>query len=288
MGNSGQKVTRKHSTIGLSLRIYHNPNGPLIHTKSSHNTYSDPPGRRTKKHLDQSYPSYILSNNSGSMTVEAAIVVPIFLLVIFHLLSYFSILQDYMRRNMNMYQNSCIISSCAYVVESDRIRREAQENETEVTEGITDECTDIVDIYQIKNLYLPSQRQFFLAVRARTRKWTGYNNARGEEQAVNVYITDNREVYHTTLQCTHLSLSIEKIDAALLEDSHNSYGETYSPCGFCIDGTEIDEYYITGMGDHYHQDPVCAGLVRRIRMVSLDEVGDLPPCSRCGAKESAE
>ena len=293
MGVSDHKVTSKHCKKGLSLRIFHNPNGPLIHIKSSHFKQSiglsDVACIQDSYALVQRTPSYTLAQCRGSLSLEAAIVLPILVIAVFQMLSYFGILQQYVEKNMYLYQSSCIVSACAYVMEQDRL----EEQEENAGNGsslhkMTTECTDMVDIYSVENLYPMFGKDFYLVARGRTRKWTGYDNTDEKEQIVHVYVTDNREVYHTSLHCTHLELSIERVKAEDLSRSHNAYGEGYEPCSFCIRDEPQEEYYITETGDHYHGDLVCAGLVRRIRMVPMEEVQGLPICSRCSKREEQQ
>ena len=95
MGVSDHKVTSKHCKKGLSLRIFHNPNGPLIHIKSSHFKQSiglsDVACIQDSYALVQRSPSYTLAQCRGSLSLEAAIVLPILVIAIFQMLSYFLI-----------------------------------------------------------------------------------------------------------------------------------------------------------------------------------------------------
>ncbi len=89
-----------------------------------------------------------------------------------------------------------------------------------------------------------------------------------------VYITDNREAYHITRECTHLKLSISPATKSLATKGG------YTPCEFCYAGE--DRVYVTDWGNRYHSSKGCSGLKRTVYIVEKSQVPELPPCSRCG------
>jgi len=90
-----------------------------------------------------------------------------------------------------------------------------------------------------------------------------------------VYITDNREVYHISRGCTHLTLSIH----TMVKKQAESKG--YKPCYYC--GRMAGDFVLIGPeGDCYHGSENCRGLKRTVHRVRLSEVSDIPRCSRCG------
>ncbi|MBR4515066.1 MAG: pilus assembly protein [Lachnospiraceae bacterium] len=96
----------------------------------------------------------------------------------------------------------------------------------------------------------------------------------GEAEESYVYITDNKEVYHESRSCTHLSLSIHGASLSEAKDAG------YKPCEFC--GAKASEYvYITDEGDKYHCGMNCSGLKRTVYRIKKSEAGGIPPCSRC-------
>lgn len=116
------------------------------------------------------------------------------------------------------------------------------------------------------------------------RGWTGFGKKQnllkdqGEEV---VYVTDHGSVYHRKLNCRHLKLSVQQTNIAQVDGLRNGNGGKYMPCERCWkDGSQIA--YITGEGNRYHETLNCPGLIRRIRTVLLSETGGLPPCSICG------
>ena len=95
-----------------------------------------------------------------------------------------------------------------------------------------------------------------------------------EEDESYVYITDNKEVYHESRNCSHLVLSIHGASVAQAEASG------YKPCEFC-GGTCADQVFITDEGDKFHSGMNCSGLKRTVYRIRKKDAGGIPPCSRC-------
>lgn len=113
------------------------------------------------------------------------------------------------------------------------------------------------------------------------KAFTGYEPTAFELGNGYVYITDFGSVYHKSLSCTHIMLSISE------SSQINDYldGKTrYRPCDKCIkkkkDG--ISQLYIPQEGDCYHSSLSCSGLTRHIHEITVWEIGGRAPCSRCG------
>ena len=56
----------------------------------------------------------------------------------------------------------------------------------------------------------------------------------------------------------------------------------YPPCGFCGKDDLGRCVYIAESGRVYHNNPHCTGLKRTVSRVKLDSISGLSPCSRCG------
>lgn len=96
------------------------------------------------------------------------------------------------------------------------------------------------------------------------------------DDEIYVYVTDNHEVYHTTAMCTYLHYDPESvgIDAAKASGRHE--------CEFC-GSVCTGSVWVTEYGDAYHSSPACASFVRSIKRVRLSEAG-VPACSKCGGR----
>jgi len=116
------------------------------------------------------------------------------------------------------------------------------------------------------------------------RGWTGFGGrqrTRGETGEEIVYITDYAAVYHCSLECRHLKLSVRQAGFEEVAGLRNQAGGKYYPCERCWkSGSGI--VFITQDGNRYHESLNCPGLSRRIHTVRISETGGLPPCSVCG------
>jgi len=117
--------------------------------------------------------------------------------------------------------------------------------------------------------------------------WTGYLLAEEgvEVEKQTVYITDNAEVYHVFLDCTHLKLNIREIWDWKIEEARNLYGGRYGACEKCAEGSMPRRLYIADEGDCYHYVRECPGLKRTIHVIKRDDVKNLPLCERCSVRE---
>jgi len=117
--------------------------------------------------------------------------------------------------------------------------------------------------------------------------WNGYDISGGglesDPESVMVYMTENGRVYHSNRNCTHLLLSIRAVDKDIVGGLKNQWGRKYGACEKCARGERPDKIFITAEGESYHYSEGCAGLKRTVFAVPLEEVeGAYRPCSRCG------
>lgn len=114
----------------------------------------------------------------------------------------------------------------------------------------------------------------------RVKGWTGREEMGlmldGEEA---VYITDYGIVYHESIRCSYLELSLKLVDASHLSQLRNQSGETYKACERC--GGRGEQVYITDHGNRYHSTLECGGLNRNIQVVKLSELYGKGGCSKC-------
>ncbi len=125
------------------------------------------------------------------------------------------------------------------------------------------------------------KRKVKLSNRCKMRRWTGKQGANGIGKKQQwVYITPTDTVYHETRSCTHLMLSVKQVPTASLKGL-----KQYGACGHCTKGKKKGSVaYVTDEGDCYHYTIHCSGLKRTVYMIRKEEAGGKPACSRCGGK----
>ena len=117
----------------------------------------------------------------------------------------------------------------------------------------------------------------------RVKGWTGYEPAgflEGEEEIV--YITETGMVYHKDVHCSYLDLSVRPVLSGEVEQLRNRSQEIYRPCEECGGGHAGGMVYITDYGNRYHRSLSCSGLKRTVYAVPLQEAAGKGACAKCG------
>lgn len=130
-----------------------------------------------------------------------------------------------------------------------------------------------IQLFGESGIWLTSQNYF--------GKWVGdlYTDT-GEEEWV--YITETGTVYHKDTSCRSLDLSIQEGILAEMSELRGSNGQRYYACDRCVNTLEDNTpVYYTDYGRLYHESLECSALKRTILRVLLSQVGERPPCSFC-------
>lgn len=149
---------------------------------------------------------------------------------------------------------------------------------------------DIVLNYHIKMpLLFIDLDDFQIVQRVKLRAWNGYrpqakfDKVEQESEDKKVFVTATGTVYHTSKNCTHISLSIKDVPFEHLNHLRNKSGGKYKNCHLCgINSKNGDTVYVAVSGDKFHSDRNCSGLKRTVSEVPLSQVLDKRLCSRCG------
>lgn len=116
----------------------------------------------------------------------------------------------------------------------------------------------------------------------RIKAWTGYEKEGfGTDNDKIVYVTETGIVYHKDYHCTHLELSIHMVPPEEVGNLRNESGGKYYACEHCMKSGNLG-VYITNTGDRYHSSLTCSGLKRTVYAVPVSEVVGKGACSRCG------
>lgn len=153
---------------------------------------------------------------------------------------------------------------------------------------------EVLDIIAEYTVVIPIRilplKDMHMVQRVKIRNWTGHevtaaystSDNKNEDKDI-VYITDTGEVYHNDKNCSHIKLSISKVDG-IPSDKRNDNGGKYYPCETCCKGVADANaaYYITSDGTRYHSKRECSKITRKVREIPQTEIGSRRPCKRCG------
>ncbi len=202
----------------------------------------------------------------GSMTVEAAFVLPLFLII---LLAFFSFFSQYASA-----AEAKVLAAAEAKMLGAAMGNFSKEEGADVT---------IYKVKKIEKIWInPFEKKDYIIQKAVCRGWIGFTQLQDSE--IYVYVTAEGEVYHLYADCTHLDLSVRRVTKAVATISKNEYGERYSECELCKGPFGI-LVYITSEGNRYHSERNCSGLKRTIRQIPLSEVGNRRGCIRCTSRE---
>jgi len=110
--------------------------------------------------------------------------------------------------------------------------------------------------------------------------WNGY-----EIPTDVVYVAENGVVYHVDAMCTHLYLTVRQVSLQEAYRSRNRNGERYSLCEYCEKGEAKNTVYITEEGNRFHYKRKCTGLKRTVFEISVKDTKGYRACSRCAGEE---
>ena len=250
-----------------------------------------------------------MSVRNASMTVEAALVLPLFLfaMILTGYLAQIAKCQDEVQwavtriareasAEYGALQKKAAVSRTANQVKlAGYLKKSA--GRISLLRSDFDEKTEEIRLVAEYHLKLPFRLIPDRVCRFRccvhTRAFTGVEDRGKEEKAEKdrkVYVTETGRVYHDSLECTYLKLSISELKGEDLERLRNESGGIYKPCEKCCRNAVCrpeQTVWITNFGDRYHINRGCSGLKRYIRTIWLTEAGSRTPCSKC-AKEGED
>lgn len=148
--------------------------------------------------------------------------------------------------------------------------------------------TEIVTVCVKYNVKLPFDITGLCNIPFRSEKiihtWTGYDKGLAglDDYSDYVYMTENGTVYHTTRECSHIRLHINSVNGNDIRKLRNENGAKYKRCIYCKPKLSDGKLYITTDGDRYHNTLSCSGLKRTVIRVRKSKLKGIQPCSRCG------
>lgn len=244
--------------------------------------------------------------SKGSITLEAAIVVPIFFFAILSL----AYLLEIMAIQTTMYNALCSVAKelakQAYVetsvtpseveqrivanIGTDRLNQSiifGGVNGVDCGDSVFNRHTGVMDLSVQYKIEIPILMFRITPISCeetiRVKGWTGYFTGMSDGvKEDTVYVTETGLVYHRDASCTYLDMSIHPVHAEEIEKIRNQSGGKYYACESC--GTKNADsaiYYITDYGTRYHTSLQCKKIQRNVYAISIEETYGLGGCSKC-------
>lgn len=246
----------------------------------------------------------------GSLTVEAAIAVPVFLLTVSSMLGILDIYRVQAMVKTSLRQSALELGMYAYAADKGedspvgavssaacalyarsklpdlgsyvRVSTAGSSYEN----GVVDLVARIEYRLPLALLPLPPIR---LTNESRVNAWVGGERnsgvSGGGQWEELVYVSENESVYHTSPSCTHMELAVHQGKLERVEELRNTYGQKYHCCEKCGSPSGNGMVYYTEKGNRYHSSETCSGLKRTVRLVKKSDVPAICQCERCRAKE---
>lgn len=239
---------------------------------------------------------------SGSMTLEAALVFPLFLFAGLLMLMPLRILD----------QERQVQTALETITEQISQMPQAEELGETIWHGIAAaELRGKLDSKKIRNLSLKKSAFFtaedeidlvaeyeivlpFPVLRVETVKrenrsfrriWTGRSGlgngeSVGEDEEELVYVGKGSIRYHASRSCRYLEHQLFPVLMEEVEEYRTQDGSRYKACSRC--GVYADEVvYLMKGGEHYHSTVSCSTILAYVKAVKKSEVAHLGPCSAC-------
>lgn len=250
----------------------------------------------------------------GSLTVETAAVVPVFLLAASTLLALMDIYRVQAIVKTSIHQSALELGMYAYAADSGQdspvgvlssaacgmyAKSRMPDFGNYVTVSMTGSTCSDYKIrlharikYQIPLSILPLPPLYFTN-ESQVNCWVGSvsgadERGQGGTWEEMVYVAVNGSVYHTSTSCSHLDLSVHQQTLHEVRTLRNDYGGKYHSCEKCTAASRDDlVVYYTEKGDRYHTQEDCSGLKRTVRLMKKSEAGGLSVCQRCKERDGA-
>lgn len=218
----------------------------------------------------------------GSITVEAAFVVPSCFLVLLSLSCLFQIIISQNKIQMEMLQAAQKYSSQGKQLASleswTKYGTVLQWKETE---------SDVL-CYTDYSIGIPFLGSDFYRLNRYQQMvvndYSGVSMIPEDVEEGYVFIAENGQVYHLNRECPYLRIKIKSVTMEQIIDLRNRSGGKYYPCEGCCTtavSQNKDVVYLTVYGNRYHHRKSCSQLKRTVRRVHYSEIGNLPLCSKC-------
>ena len=254
--------------------------------------------------------AWFCTRKRASFTVEAAMVVPIFVFFLALFLGLFRVMETQMRIDQALqYAAGKTAVYCQqeekgypiveYAGAAVLFYREVKGSVSEEclkygTNGIRFQDIDsnerFVKLHAAYEIRLPvgffGMQYVQVEQSASARKWNGYQPESSEDTDAWVYVTPYGSVYHQSTACRYLDLSVHAVLKEQIEVLRNQDGSIYYPCGSCHASGAVATVYVTDYGTNYHASSGCHKLKRTVYRIRKDQAEGKSPCKKCYGSDS--
>jgi len=278
-----------------------------------------PPLSKQKTRIVRKTSLPVLPYLGGSMTLEAAMVLPLFLFFVLNILSVIEMLRFHGNMTWALHETGSDLALYggliyeqdeegnewleqigeavfSYTYVRNQLYQKLGEDYIETSpvkkgkEGILFSKTDLadeedaLDLVATYRVQMPFSLGDLLDVRLYNccymRRWTGYEVPVDKEL---VYITETGSVYHTERSCMYLDISVRKVGREEIGQARNKQGKKYTACEKC-GSNPGSTVWVTEAGERYHGREDCSSLKRSIREIKIKDAKKqgYPACSQCG------
>ena len=257
--------------------------------------------------------SFFTSFRTASLTVEAALELPLFFVLSAIILQYACVMRTAAQYSGSLATTAQEMAIAAYKEQygdANHIIRAALSDSWASSQVIStapdknavrnatflnssylkgDDFIRLVLSYQPKPKYSLIRLPFtFFVQKAVIRGWVGKDGNSGrksgqkEEQDSHktVYVTEHGSVYHTNPDCSHLKVTIIPVSKQQLKYARNTSGGKYKKCPYC-GSHSTGQYYVDPYGGCWHTSVSCPSLKRTVHETDLDECGHMHECKDC-------
>ena len=241
----------------------------------------------------------------ASLTVEATMIMPIFVLFFVLFLTLFQVLMtetqmnqalSYTVSNVAMETNHFLpgteaLTAKKTLIEQLKVQGCKEERIAGGWDGIacvpvlSGELMRITVFYDIAlPFHLFGWQEINVSQSAAARKWSGREENESDHTQW-VYITPFGVAYHQNMSCPYLDLSVWSLLERQVANIRNKSGSKYIPCRLCKEESFVsNEYttvYVTDYGSLYHFSLTCSGIKRTVWRVDKENVQGRHPCQKC-------
>lgn len=251
----------------LTIKQNPSPNQNILRTKHAHACLSENKKSTNNIFIKQSIKGtlpgiFVSKTNKGSMTVEAAVLLPLILFFFLNLMSFVEMLRLHGKVEMGLWDIGNDLCKYSYVFQNE----EKIEKSSDKKESWWREISDVALSYSyVKTRLVKRLGESYLEACPLTYGIDGL-------QFLGSDLVENPDIIEMVITYQFSPISELVIFPSFLTENHY-YAHAWT--GYCIPGTEKKEkqkvYYITDYGEVYHTSTKCTHLDLSVQEVSFVE-----------------